>query len=392
MAESSQQATTSLLYDPRVRGYAYQALLVVALVALVWSASHNVYVNMQARGIPVGFGFWDETAGFEINQKLIDYSSVSTYGRAFWVGLVNTALVGILSILLATPLGFIIGVARLSPNWMLAKIALVYVEVMRNTPLLLQLLFWYNAVLKALPGPRQSLSVFGLVFLNNRGLYAPRPEFASGAGWIAVALIVGIASALAYRFWARRRQALTGEQAPVGAVAALLCLGLPCAAYFAAGQPIGLDLAHQAGFNLTGGVQILPELAALLFGLATYTAGFIAEIVRSGVMAVSSGQSEAANALGLRPGLTMKLVVIPQAMRLITPPLTSQYLSVIKNSSLAVFIGYPDLVNVFAGIVLNQTHAALQVMAITMGVYLAISLAVALALNFYNARQALKER
>jgi general L-amino acid transport system permease protein len=392
MAESSQQTATSPLYDPRVRGYAYQALLVVALVALVWSASHNVYVNMQARGIPVGFGFWDETAGFEINQKLIDYSSVSTYGRAFLVGLVNTALVGILSILLATPLGFVIGVARLSPNWILAKIALVYVEIMRNTPLLLQLLFWYNAVLKALPGPRQSLSVFGLVFLNNRGLYAPRPEFAEGAGWIAIALIVGIVSAFAYRFWARRRQALTGEQAPVGAVAALLCLGLPCAAYFAAGRPIGLDLAHQAGFNLTGGVQILPELAALLFGLATYTAGFIAEIVRSGVMAVSGGQSEAANALGLRPGLTMKLVVIPQAMRLITPPLTSQYLSVIKNSSLAVFIGYPDLVNVFAGIVLNQTHAALQVMAITMGVYLAISLAVALVLNFYNARQALKER
>jgi general L-amino acid transport system permease protein len=392
MAKFLTQTATSPLNDPRIRGYAYQALLVVTLAALVWAAAHNVYVNMQARGIPVGFGFWNETAGFEINQKLIDYSSLSTYGRAFWVGLLNTALVGVLSIVLATPLGFAIGVARLSPNWILAKVALVYVEIMRNTPLLLQLLFWYNAVLKALPGPRQSVDVLGLVFLNNRGLYAPRPVFAPGAVWIAAALAVAAACAVAYRLHARRRQALTGAQAPVGLVSLLLLLGIPGLVYFATGRPVSFDLAHLSGFNMAGGVQIFPELAALLFGLVTYTAGFIAEIVRSGVMAVPKGQTEAASALGLRPGLTMKLVVTPQAMRLITPPLTSQYLSVIKNSSLAVFVGYPDLVSVFAGIVLNQTHAALQVMGITMGVYLAISLAVALALNLYNARQALKER
>jgi general L-amino acid transport system permease protein len=347
---------------------------------------------MEARGIPMGFGFWDQTAGFDISQKLIVYSSLSTYGRAFWVGLVNTALVAGVGVILATPLGFAIGVARLSPNWILAKIAMVYVELMRNTPLLLQLLFWYNAVLKALPGPRQSLSVSDLVFLNNRGLYLPRPQFGPGAGWIGGALALGIAGALAYRILARRRQALTGRPAPVGAVAAALCVGLPGLVYFAAGRPIDFDLAHLAGFNLSGGAQIAPELAALVFGLVTYTAGFIAEIVRSGVQAVSAGQSEAASALGLRSGLTMKLVVIPQAMRLITPPLTSQYLNIVKNSSLAVFIGYPDLVQVFAGTVLNQTQAAVQVMAITMGVYLAISLVVALALNVYNARQALKER
>jgi general L-amino acid transport system permease protein len=391
MAEPS-QPTASALYDPRVRGYAYQALLVAVLVALVWSVSHNVYVNMQARGVPTGFGFWDQTAGFDINQTLIPYSSQSTYGRAFWVGLCNTALVAGLGIALATPLGFAIGVARLSPNWILAKIAMTYVEIMRNTPLLLQLLFWYNAVLKALPAPRQSIGLFGLVFLNNRGLYAPRPEFAAGAEWIALAFLAGIVGALAWRRLARRRQALTGEPSSVGAVAALLCIGLPAVAYFAAGRPVELDLARQAGFNLRGGVQISPELAALIFGLVTYTAGFIAEIVRAGVLGVSSGQSEAAAALGLRRGLTMKLVIIPQAMRLITPPLTSQYLNIVKNSSLAVFIGYPDLVQIFAGTVLNQTQAAVQVMAITMGVYLVISLAVAFVLNAYNARQALKER
>ena len=392
MAEPSQSTAASALYDPKVRGYAYQALLVAVLVALVWSVSRNVYVNMQARGVPTGFGFWDQTAGFDISQALIAYSSQSTYGRAFWVGLCNTALVAALGIALATPLGFAIGVARLSPNWILAKIAMIYVEIMRNTPLLLQLLFWYNAVLKALPGPRQSLAVFGLVFLNNRGLYAPRPEFAAGAQWIGLALLAGIAAALAWRHAARRRQALTGAQSPVGWIAALLCLGLPLTAYFAAGRPVDFDLARQAGFNLRGGVQISPELAALIFGLVTYTAGFIAEIVRAGVLAVSRGQSEAAAALGLRRGLTMKLVVIPQAMRLITPPLTSQYLNIVKNSSLAVFIGYPDLVQIFAGTVLNQTQAAVQVMAITMGVYLAISLALAFVLNAYNARQALRER
>jgi general L-amino acid transport system permease protein len=392
MAESSQATAASWLNDPRVRGYGYQALLIVALVALVWSASHNAYVNMQARGIPLGFGFWNQTAGFDINQTLISYSSQSTYGRAFWVGLLNTALVGSLGIVLATPLGFAIGVARLSPNWLLAKIAAVYVEIMRNTPLLLQLLFWYNAVLKTLPIPKESVSVLGLVFLNNRGLYLPRPQFAQGAEWIGLALALGIVGSLAYRRWARRRQALTGAQAPVWSVTALLCLGLPIAAYLLWGRPVGFELAHLTGFNLRGGVQILPELAALVFGLVTYTAGFIAEIVRAGVLAVSKGQSEAANALGLSRGQATKLVIIPQAMRLITPPLTSQYLNIVKNSSLAVFIGYPDLVQIFAGSVLNQTQAAVQVMAITMGVYLVISLAVALALNALNARQALKER
>ena len=380
------------LYDTRTRGYAWQALLLAALAALVWSAAHNVSVNLQSRGIPMGFGFWDDTAGFNINMSLIDYSSLSTYGRAFWVGLLNTLLVSAIGIALATPLGFALGAARLSPNWILAKIALVYVEIARNTPLLLQLFFWYNAVLKALPNPRESLSLGGVVLLNNRGLYLPRPELADGAFGVAGALGLGILAAIGFGLWARRRQALTGEQAPLGIVASALVLGLPALAWFALGRPIGFSFAELSGFNLRGGVQLFPEFAALAFGLTTYTAGFIAEIVRAGILAVSRGQSEAAGALGLHRGLAMKLVVVPQAMRLITPPLTSQYLSLAKNSSLAVFIGYPDLVQIFAGTVLNQTQAAVQVMAITMGVYLAISLSVAGVLNLYNARTALKER
>jgi general L-amino acid transport system permease protein len=383
---------TSLIYNARARELFYQALLVGALVALIGFGWRNAVVNMEARGIPLGFGFWDQTAGFAINQSLIDYSAISTYGRAFWVGLCNTLLVSALSIALATPLGFAVGVARLSPNWILAKIALIYIELMRNTPLLLQLLFWYNAVLKSLPGPRQSLDLAGLVLANNRGLYLPKPLFGEGAWVIALALAAGVLAALAYAARARRRQELTGERAPVGWIA-LAAIALPPAiAYFAAGRPVDFSLAHLQGFNLTGGLQLYPEFAALVFGLTTYTAGFIAEIVRSGVLAVSLGQTEAASALGLARAQILKLVVVPQAMRLVIPPLTSQYLNIVKNSSLAVFIGYPDLVLIFAGTVLNQTHAAVQVMAITMAVYLAISLVIAVALNLFNARYALKER
>jgi len=383
---------SSLANDPRARGFVYQGVLAVAVVALLWMGWRNVVVNMQARGIPMGFGFWDEIAGFDINQSLISYSALSTYGRAFWVGLCNTLLVSALSIALATPLGFAVGVARLSPNWILSKVALVYVELMRNTPLLLQLAFWYNAVLKTLPGPRQSLSLGGFVLLNNRGLYLPRPLFGPGAISVVAALALALVGAMAFAAWARRRQASSGERAPVALVALLAILGLPTLAYFAAGEPIGFSFARLSGFNLSGGVQLIPEFAALTFGLVTYTAGFIAEIVRAGVLAVPHGQSEAARALGLHRSLTMKLVVVPQALRLIVPPLTSQYLNIIKNSSLAVFVGYPDLVLIFAGTVLNQTHAAVQVMAITMAVYLAISLSVAFALNLFNARNALKER
>ena len=382
---------SSRLNDPWVRGLFYQALLVVCVGALACAAVANAVINMRARGIPMGFGFWNQVAGFDINLHLIDYSGLSTYGRAFWVGLLNTLLIGVICIPLATVLGFAIGVARLSPNWLLSRCALVYTNVLRNTPLLLLLLFWYNAVLKSLPGPRQSLSLGDVVFLNNRGFYLPMAVPRDQAVWFAGAIVVALASATAFRVWARRRQERTGAQAPTTLIALALIIGLPAIAA-AASAPFTFDVAKLSGFNLKGGLQVIPEMAALVFGLVTFTAAFIAEIVRAGVLAVPHGQSEAAGALGLHRGLTMKLIVIPQAMRLITPPLTSQYLNIVKNSSLAVFIGYPDLVQIFAGTVLNQTQAAVQVMGITMAVYLVISLVVAAALNVYNARQALKER
>ena len=345
---------------------------------------------MRARGIPMGFGFWNDVAGFDINLHLINYTNLSTYGRAFWVGLVNTLLIGVICIPLATLLGFVIGVARLSPNWLLSRFALVYTSVMRNTPLLLLLLFWYNAVLKSLPGPRQSISLDDVIFLNNRGLYLPMPVARPSAVWFLVAVVVAIVSTVGFHGWARRRQDQTGEQMPTALVAAALVVGLPALVITATGAPFDFDIARLSGFNLKGGLQIIPEMAALAFGLVTFTAAFIAEIVRAGVLAIPFGQNEAAGALGLHHGLSMRLVVIPQAMRLITPPLTSQYLNIVKNSSLAVFIGYPDLVQIFAGTVLNQTQATVQVMAITMAVYLIISLAVAAALNAFNARYALK--
>jgi general L-amino acid transport system permease protein len=382
----------SAVNDPRVRGFVYQALLVVALVLLIGSAWRNALVNMEARGIPLGFGFWNETAGFDINMSLIDYSALSTYGRAFWVGLLNTLLVSAISIALVTPLGFAIGIARLSPNWMLSRLALVYVELTRNTPLLLQLLFWYNAVLKALPAPKQSIDLHGFVLLNTRGLFLPKPLLGDGAWAIGAAFAIGAMGAALHARQARKRQQLTGERPRVAGIVAIAMIAPPVLVYFLLGRPLDFSFAKLQGFNLRGGLQVYPEFAALTFGLVTYTAGFIAEIVRAGVLAVSAGQSEAASALGLSRGQRMKLVVVPQAMRLVIPPLTSQYLNIVKNSSLAVLIGYPDLVLIFSGTVLNQTHAAIQVMAVTMGVYLAISLVISYALNLFNARNALKER
>ena len=383
---------SSWLSDQRARGIIYQILLLGCIGTLACGAIYNAVINMRARGIPMGFGFWNDVAGFDINLHLISYSNRSTYGQAFWVGLLNTLLVAVICIPLATLLGFAIGVAQLSPNWLLSRFALVYTSIMRNTPLLLLLLFWYNAVLKSLPAPRQSISIGDVVFLNNRGLYLPMPVAREPASWFVGVVLIAIVLAFGFRVWARRRQERTGAQEPTALVAAALILGLPAVVTAAAGRRSRSTSRVCPASISEAELQIIPEMAALVFGLVTFTAAFIAEIVRAGVLAVPVGQSEAAGALGLHRGLSMRLVVIPQAMRLITPPLTSQYLNVVKNSSLAVFIGYPDLVQIFAGTVLDQTQAAVQVMAITMAVYLVISLTVALALNAFNARYALKGR
>jgi general L-amino acid transport system permease protein len=383
----------SLLYDPKIRGYAYQFLLLAVVGFLIWSAASNAIENLRAQKIASGFGFWHNASGFDINQKLIPYDASSgTYGRAFWVGLLNTLLVASIGIVLATFLGFFVGVARLSSNWIVSKIAMIYVEVIRNVPLLLQLFFWYNAVLKPLPNPRQSIALPAGFLLNNRGLYVPDPQFGPGGSLIVWAFLIGLVATFVFRSWARKQQAATGKQYPIGLVALGLIVVLPTLVYFVTGRPITFVYPELAGFNLRGGIQIFPEFVALLIGLTTYTAGFIAEVVRAGILAVSKGQTEAANALGLRAGPTLKLVVIPQAMRVIIPPLTSNYLNLTKNSSLAVAIGYPDLVQVFTGTVLNQTGQAVEVVAITMAVYLTISLVTSLFMNIYNKRMALVER
>lgn len=392
ISASSRPAQVVFYNDPKFRSIAYQFVLCAVVGFLVYGATRNAIDNLARAQIASGFGFWNTTAGFDISQTLIEYSARgSTYGRAFWVGLLNTLLVAGLGIIFATILGFIIGISRLSSNWLLSKVAGGYVETIRNLPLLLQLLFWYNAVLKALPDIRESIVVGG-VYLNNRGLFLPEPIFKSGFGAVAIAALVGVAGSIAFYLWARKRQERTGQQAPVLWVTLALVLGLPLAVFALAGFPLGFDFPKAGRFNIAGGVEVLPEFAALLFGLSVYTAAFIAEVVRAGILAVSRGQSEAAYSLGLRPGPTLRLIVVPQAMRVIIPPLTSQYLNLTKNSSLAVAIGYPDLVQVFTGTVLNQTGQAVEVVAITMLVYLVISLTTSLLMNIYNSRMALSER
>ena len=383
---------TALIYNPRVRGFVYQLLLCAAIAFLAWGAISNAVENLARAKIASGFGFWTNTAGFDISQHLIDYSVTATYGRAFWVGLLNTLLVAALGIVFATILGFMIGIARLSTNWLVAKLAAAYVELIRNLPLLLQLLFWYNAVLKVLPEVRDAAPLFGGGFLTNRGLFLPQPIFQTGFQFVIGALVVAVVLATVYRVYAKRRQVRTGQQAPVFLVGLGLLIGLPLLAFVLSGFPLEFGFPEKGRFNIRGGFEVLPEFMALLFGLVIYTAAFIAEVVRAGIMAVAKGQSEAAYSLGLRPGPTLRLVVMPQAMRVIIPPLTSQYLNLTKNSTLAVAIGYPDLVQIFTGTVLNQTGQAVEVVVLTMAVYLTISLATSMLMNLYNRRMALAER
>lgn len=383
----------SPLYDPRVRSYFFQILLVVVVGYLLYSAVTNAISNLRAANIATGLKFWNNQAGFAISQTLIPHDTTSsTYGNAFWVGLLNTLLVGVIGVFFATILGFAIGIARLSKNWIIAQMAMIYVEIIRNLPLLLQLFFWYNAVLKPLPSPKDSINFGAGFFLNNRGLFFPEPVFTSGSWMIWSALAIAVAGSIYTAIWAKRRQAQTGEQFPVGLVTLALIFILPAFAYFVAGQPVNFSYPVLKGFNFSGGLQVIPELAALILGLVTYTAGFIAEIVRAGIEAVNKGQSEAANSLGLKNKHTLKFVVIPQAMRVIIPPLTSQYLNLIKNSTLGVAIGYPDLVQIFAGTVLNQTNQAIEVIGITMGVYLLISLITSSLMNIYNEKMKIVER
>ncbi len=379
-------------HNPKVRAVFYQLVLLALALGVAYAFFLNAKANLAAQNIGSGFGFLDNVAGFGVSQSLIAYNESDTYGRAFLVGLLNTLLVAGLGVVLATLLGFLIGIARLSPNWLVARLAGGYVELVRNLPLLFQILFWYLAVLGALPGPRQSISLFGEIFLNNRGIIVPAPMAGQGAGLVAAAGAIGVAATAVLRWWARRRQGRTGEQFPVFWIGCAMVVGLPLVALVATGFPIALQKPELRGFNFVGGVRLIPEFVALLVALTTYTAAFIAEIVRAGVLAVPRGQTEAAGALGLRRGSTLRLIVVPQALRVIVPPLTNQYLNLTKNSSLAVAIGYPDLFAVFAGTTLSQTGQAIEIIAITMAVYLSISLLTSALMNWYNARIQVAER
>jgi general L-amino acid transport system permease protein len=382
----------ALLADPRVRSIFIQTILVVAVLAVGYLAAVNAEANLRAQRIATGLGFLNYPAGFGITQTLIPYSEADSYGRVFVVGLLNTLLVAVIGCVLATIFGFVIGISRLSSNWLIARAAGAYVEVARNLPLLFQILFWYLAVLAALPSPRQSLSPFGGVYVSNRGIYAPGMVFSDGAGIVVAVFLVGFAATGALAIVSRRRRLASGRPMTLWWPALLLIVVLPCAVLAATGFPIGVEAPVLRGFNFVGGVRIIPEFAALLIALVTYTAAFIAEIVRAGILSVHKGQTEAAYALGLRRGQMLRLIVVPQALRLIIPPLTSQYLNLTKNSSLAVAIGYPDLVAVFAGTTLNQTGQAIEIIAITMAVYLLISLITSALMNWYNARMRLAER
>jgi len=382
----------SVWQSPRVRALAFQGLALALLLGFGAFIVGNTVANLSKQGIASGFGFMGTTAGFGISMSLIEYAEEHSYFRVFIVGLLNTLLVSAIGIVLATLLGFVLGIMRLSPNWLVAKVAAVYVEVVRNLPLLLQIFFWYFGILRQLPGPRQSVALFDSVFLNNRGLFTPEPVPEPGFAAIPGALLVAVVVSLGLARWARRRRDRTGQPFHTVYVALGLLIGLPMLAAAAAGFPLRWEYPALEGFNFVGGMELIPELVALVVALSTYTAAFIGEIVRAGILGVNRGQIEAAQAVGLRRGPMLRLVVLPQALRIIIPPLTSQYLNLTKNSSLAAAIAYPDLVLVFAGTVLMQTGQAVEIICITMAVYLTLSLTISLFMNWYNRGIALVER
>ena len=375
----------SFLFNRSVQGVFYQ-LITVGLVALgIYYIVTNTARNMLERGLASGFHFLGVESQFDIGMTLIEYSPTSTYFDSFIVGLLNTLLVAGIGILFATIIGFIVGIARLSSNWLISKLAETYVEILRNIPLLLQIFFWYFAVLRSLPSPKQSEPfLFDTTVLNNRGLYVP--ELISNEGssiifylfWLTIVISIGIF------IWAKRKQNQSGYRFPAFYVSAAIIILTFLISLIATGFPFSFEYPELKGFNYKGGIKIIPELVALTFALSMYTASFIAEVVRAGILAVSKGQTEAARSVGLSQNLVLRLIIIPQALRVIVPPLTNQYLNLTKNSSLAAAIAYPDLVLVFAGTALMQTGQAIEIIGMVMGVYLFLSLFTSILMNLFN--------
>jgi len=382
----------SVWNDPKFRSLFFQAVVLAATVAFGISIFHNTSVNLETRGIATGFDFLSTTAGFGIIQHFVPYTEQSSYGQTFLVGLLNTIVVSAIGVFLSTILGVIIGIARLSKNWLVAKLAAVYIEIFRNIPLLLQIFFWYFVVLRNLPSPRQSATFAGSFFLNNRGIYSPSPITQDGFSYIIWAIVLAFVLIFFLKRWADKRQEATGHQFHTFYVGLGILIVLPWVAAAVTGFPLTWDTPSLQGFNFKGGMVIIPEFTALLLSLVIYTASFMAETVRAGIESVAHGQTEAAHALGLRPNFTLRLVILPQALRVIIPPMTSEFLNLTKNSSLATAIAYPDLVAVFAGTTLNQTGQAIEIIAMTMAVYLSISLLISAVMNWYNASVALVER
>ena len=395
MAEDTAPDKTSsgsLLNNPRVRAVIYQILLLLGLGYFFFSIVSNALTNMEARGIKSGFDFLTTAAGFDILMTLVPYDATSTYGMTFVVGLLNTILVSVVGIFFATLLGFIIGVAYFSQNWLIKRLSVVYVELFRNIPLLLQVFFWYFAVLASLPSARESMSFGEVIFLNVRGLYLPDLVGGAGSSVVYAAFAVAVAAIAILRKWARKRQDDTGEQFPVLLTSIGLFIGLPLLAAIIMGFPFTWDYPSLQGFNFRGGITVIPELIALTIALAVYTGAFIAEAVRAGVQSVPNGQTEAARSIGLRENRIMSLIIVPQAMRVIVPLLNSEYQSLVKNSTLATAIGYPDLFTVFVGTSLNQTGQAIEIVFMTMAVYFVINMTISFLMNRFNASVALVER
>ena len=386
------KSSPSFFNNPRNRSIIYQVLLLIGLVYFFYGIVSNTLANMEARGIKSGYDFLFTTAGFDILMSLIPYDATHTYGRTFLVGLLNTILVGTLGIILSTIIGFVMGVAHFSHNLLVRKLAVGYVETFRNIPLLLQVFFWYFAVLAALPSARQSLSLGEAIFLNVRGLYLPSLIPESGATLVYAAIMAAIAGVFYLKSWAKKRQERTGQQYPVFSTSLAILFGLPLMALIVTGFPFAWDYPALKGFNFRGGITVIPELMALTVALSIYTGAFIAEAVRAGIQAVPHGQTEAARSLGLKESRIMQLIIVPQAMRVIVPLLNSEYQSLVKNSTLATAIGYPDLFTVFVGTTLNQTGQAIEIVFMTMAVYFAVNMTISFVMNRFNKSVALVER
>jgi len=383
---------SSLWLDQKYRSITLQVIAAVLLLSFIGMIVNNTMSNLKILGINPGYDFLGDPSSYDISQHLIEYNSTSPHWKAGVVGLLNTLLVALFGVVTATIIGFVVGVFRLSKNWLISRISYVYIELTRNVPLLLQILLWYGITVHSLPKPKQALEPATNFFLSNRGLFMPKPVFESAMWLVVAAFIVAVVAAIWYSKRAHKLQDETGKISPVFTVGASLIVGLPLVAFFVSGMPVSFDIPELKGFNYKGGMAIKPEFMALWFALSMYTGAFIAEIVRAGIVSISHGQTEASYSLGIKSSWTMRLVVLPQALRVIIPPLISQYLNLTKNSSLAIAVGYMDVVATLGGITLNQTGRALECMSIVLTTYLVISLSISAVMNWYNKRVALVER